>query len=250
MIDESLRSLAKGRPILIFDASDREGETDIVVPSQFITPEIVRFMRKNGGGLICTTVKGDFSRRSGLVYLEDILRNQYGKDSEITRADDMKYDKNSSFSLTINHRSTFTGISDRDRFLTISELAGFISRSKGLPDARKDFAKLFRAPGHVILLIARDGYFSERRGHTELSTYMVEKAGLIPSATIVEMLSDTGNSMTRAEAMEFAREHSLSFIDGKEIIDSWLNDQGNGYGSFRYNSSGAHTFPEGIEEIG
>jgi len=250
MISNTLQSLSSGKPILIFDAADREGETDIVIPSQFATPEMIRFMRKNGGGLICTTVKDDFARSAGLLYLEDILRNQYGQDSEITRSDDMKYDKNSSFSLTINHRSTFTGISDNDRSRTITELSKFIPESRNNAKARVEFSELFRAPGHVILLIARDGYFKNRRGHTELSTYMVEKAGLVPSATIVEMLSDSGKSMTREEAMEFAHEKSLSFIDGKEIIETWFNDQGNGYGSFRYNPSGAHTFPEGIQEIG
>jgi 3,4-dihydroxy 2-butanone 4-phosphate synthase len=249
-MDKALKDLASGKPILIFDAENRERETDIVFPSQFITPEILRFMRKEGGGLICTTIKQEFADRLGILYLEDILRNQYGRESAITRSDDMKYDRNSSFSLTINHRSTFTGVSDTDRSITISSLAKFINDSREMKDTMEEFAKSFRAPGHVILIIARANYFSQRRGHTELSTYMVERAGLIPSATIVEMLSDSGRSMTKEEAMMFAREHSLSFIEGKDIIASWLNDQGNGYGSVRYNPSGAHPLLEGIKEVG
>lgn len=250
MIDKALTDLASGKPILVFDAENRERETDIVFPSQFVTPEAVRFLRKFGGGLICTTVKQDFADRLGMLYLEDILRNQYGKTSQITRSDDLKYDTNSSFSLTINHRDTFTGVSDIDRSITISSLAKFIKDSQGVQNPMEEFSRSFRTPGHVILIIARDGYFSQRRGHTELSTYMVERAGLTPSATIVEMLSDSGRSMSKSESMKFAEDNSLSFIEGKDIIDTWLNDQSNGYGSFRYNPSGAHPFSERIKEIG
>lgn len=46
MISSALQSLRSGKPVLIFDSSDREGETDIVVASQFVTPQIIRMMRK------------------------------------------------------------------------------------------------------------------------------------------------------------------------------------------------------------
>ena len=75
--------------------------------------------------------------------------------------------------------------------------------------------------GHIHLLIATDGYFKNRRGHTELSTYLVEQAGLIPSATIVEMLSDSGYSMTYDETKKYADQNSLDIITGDEIIKYW-----------------------------
>ena len=87
-----------------------------------------------------------------------------------------------------------------------------------------EFYREFRIPGHVHLLISRDGYFSERRGHTELATYIVERAGLVPSATLAEMLSDSGRAMTLEEARNFAMDHNLTFIEGKEIIEKWTND--------------------------
>jgi 3,4-dihydroxy-2-butanone 4-phosphate synthase len=38
------------------------------------------------------------------------------------------------------------------------------------------------------------------------------------------MLSDSGRAMTFEEARNFAVEHNLTFIEGKEIIEKWTND--------------------------
>jgi 3,4-dihydroxy-2-butanone 4-phosphate synthase len=44
---------------------------------------------------------------------------------------------------------------------------------------------------------------------------------LIPSATIVETLSDSFNSMTLEESKKYADEHNIVLINGKEIIDDF-----------------------------
>ncbi len=51
----------------------------------------------------------------GLPYLEDVLRTSSLVPDILLDASDLKYDRNSSFSLTVNHRNTFTGIPDVDR---------------------------------------------------------------------------------------------------------------------------------------
>ena len=230
MLEKALEDIQSGKPVLIFDAKDREGETDIVYASQFIDNEKIRFMRKVGGGLICTTVRESDAGHLGLPFIQDFYRQHLGLDPRATDHSDLKYDHNSSFSVTINHRSTFTGVPDKDRSLTITRFSSFLSHLEQYNgDARTLFSDQFRMPGHVILIIARDGYFRVRRGHTELSAYLVEKAKLIPSATIVEMLDDDGNSLPREKARQFARENSLTFIEGNTIIEQWQNDQGNGY---------------------
>ncbi|WP_393970703.1 3,4-dihydroxy-2-butanone-4-phosphate synthase [Oxyplasma meridianum] len=251
MFNREIADLRSGKPIMIFDFKDREGETDLVIPSQFVNTEIIRFFRKQGGGLICTTMKEEIARTLHLPFLDDLYRKFLYQGTRLADASDMKYDKTSSFTVTINHRDTFTGVSDHDRSKTINEFSNFISEMKQLKnDPGVEFSKRFRSPGHVILLIAREGYFSVRKGHTELSTYMVEKAGLIPSATIVETLSDSGKSMSRDEAMEFARSNKLNFIDGSDIVSEWLEDESNGIGSIRYNTPGAYTLSQGIKKIG
>ena len=233
MISEAIQSFRSGKPVLIFDSQDREGETDIVFPSQFVNIEAMKFMRKNGGGLICTTMKETDAVRIGLPFIEDFYREHLGLGQKVLDASDLRYDTNSSFSVTINHRNTFTGVPDRDRAFTISAFASYLQGLSTYNGTARDvFSSQFRIPGHVILLIARDGYFARRRGHTELSTYLVESAGLIPSATIVEMLDDNGYSLSHDKARKFAEDHSLTFIEGKYIIDQWANDQSHGYGSF------------------
>jgi len=242
VIEKAISSLKAGKPLLIFDSKDREGETDIVFPSQFINSDIIRFMRKMGGGLICTTLKEADARRIGLPFIEDFFRQHLDFNHKVFDNSDLRYDRNSSFSVTINHRNTFTGIPDRDRSLTIASFANFLGRlSQFDGNVQEEFSREFRIPGHVILIIARDGYFEKRRGHTELSTYLVERAGLIPSATIVEMLDDSGYSLPENKARKFAAENSLTFIEGEDIIASWLNDKGNGYGGLRHIASGTHS---------
>jgi 3,4-dihydroxy 2-butanone 4-phosphate synthase len=132
---------------------------------------------------------------------------------------DIPYDEKSAFSITINHRKTFTGIPDNDRALTIKEFATLLGIASLNIDAGLNLLhKEFRSPGHVFLLIAAKGLLNEREGHTELSTFMVKQAGLIPSATIVEMLDDSGTSLPKEKAIKYAAENNLSFVEGDEII--------------------------------
>ena len=223
-LDQAIGDMKHGSPILIFDDAKREGETDLIFASQFVTSDSIKMLRKEAGGLICTTIRKREADLIQLPYLEEIYERflPYGK--KATNTSDMGYDKHSSFTFTINHRSTYTGIPDMDRHVTISKLVEFIKNIDSREDIVDEFYTEFRIPGHVHLLIAREGYFSERRGHTELATYLVERAGLVPSATLAEMLSDSGRAMTFEEARNFAVEHNLTFIEGKEIIEKWTND--------------------------
>ncbi len=228
MMERALQEFASGKPVLIHDSLSRENETDIVVASQFMTPEIIKFMRKNAGGMICVTIKEKDALRIGLDYVGNMVTL---KDRQLLYSGDVKYDQTSPFSLWINSRDTFTGISDIDRAATIKGLSSFITRIPGYNGtAPSAFSKEFRIPGHVPVIIAREGYFGVRRGHTELSTYLMEKGKLVPSATVVEMLGDDGHSLPSSDARKFAEKHSLIFIEGSEIIESWSDEAHNGNG--------------------
>lgn len=222
---EVIEKIKNGSPVLIYDSDKREGETDIVVPSQFIKKENILEMRKNGGGLICTSLTYDHAMKLGLDYLVNIFSKSGMEIFKYLYPNDIPYDEKSSFSITINHRKTFTGIPDRDRALTISEFAKLLSRidSMDVASARVEFGKDFRAPGHVHLLIASKDLLNGRRGHTELSTALMIMAGLIPSATMVEMLGNDGFSLPFSKAKNYAAEHNYPFIEGKEIIERWEN---------------------------
>jgi len=139
------------------------------------------------------------------------------------KPNDIPYDTKSSFSLTINHRKTFTGITDRDRAFTISEFAKIVKLTFSCENgyAAKTFAQNFRSPGHVHLLNASDDLVLKRQGHTELATAVLVLAGLTPTATICEMMGDNGYARPKTSAREYAKKHELTYLEGKEIIETW-----------------------------
>jgi 3,4-dihydroxy 2-butanone 4-phosphate synthase len=224
-IHKAIEDLKAGKFILIYDADGREEETDLVINSQFITPESIRTMRTEGGGLICTTLDYDTQSKLGLPYLSEVFLGMGDKYDVMRKLipNDIPYDEISSFSLTINHRKTFTGITDNDRAYTISEFAKLMKSINQLENghAQKMFGEQFRAPGHVHLLNASAKLLTARRGHTELATAINIMAGLIPSATICEMMGSNGKARDKESANKYAEEHDFVFLEGYEVIEAW-----------------------------
>ena len=218
MIDAAVEALARGEFVLLYDFDNRERETDFAIRSDAVTPAHIRQMRKDGGGLICTAVHPDAAKRLGLPFAHDLLRacSLVEKDGEVP------YDRknHSSFSLWVNHRETYTGITDRDRALTVTAIAEEVKRS--LNGGGHDFAAHFRTPGHMALLRAADRLLDERRGQTELSIALAAMADVTPAVTICEMLDDdTGFALSKEGAMEYARKHGLVFVEGQDVLDRW-----------------------------
>ena len=218
MIDEALAALRDGKFILLYDFDDREGETDFAIRSDVVTPRHIFQMRKDGGGLICTAVHPEAARRLGLPFASDALRAI----AVAEREGDIPYDRknHSSFSLWVNHRNTFTGITDRDRALTVNAIAEQVKQA--LNGGSVNFHEVFRTPGHMALLRAADGLLDRRKGQTELSIAMAEMAGVTPAITICEMLDDeSGYALTKADARLYAQKHALEFVEGPEVMERW-----------------------------
>ncbi|HIJ00248.1 MAG: 3,4-dihydroxy 2-butanone 4-phosphate synthase [Candidatus Methanomethylophilaceae archaeon] len=222
-IKKALEDLQKGKIVLVYDFDDRERETDMIMASQFMTHEHIRRMRKDAGGLICTTVYGPVAEELGLPFLTDLLAvaaKEFPSMSGLAPFD-IPYDTKSAFSVTINHRDTYTGITDRDRALTISELAKIVGMEDNPEKKREELWKHFRSPGHVHLLRTSNELLKERKGHTEMSTALTLMAGLISSATVCEMMGDDGNALSKAEAKRYADRNDFVFLEGEELIDAW-----------------------------
>jgi len=223
----ALQELKEGRPILVYDSEGREEETDIVVPADFATPELVRMLRSDGGGLLCLAIHPEIANKLGIPFLTDVWKDAISKYPvfEEVWPNDIPYDEKSSFSITINHRDTFTGITDNDRSLTITELARLGENILKNEYMVGDFGREFRSPGHVILLRAAEGLLKNRKGHTELSVALMEMAGLTPMTAICEMLGSDGNSLRIADSKEYAKRNGLAFIEGKEAIETFLSGE-------------------------
>jgi 3,4-dihydroxy 2-butanone 4-phosphate synthase len=218
VIDRALAALRDGKFVLLYDFDDREKETDFAIRSDAVTFTHIRQMRKDGGGLICTAVHPTAAKRLGLPFASDALRAI----AVAEREGDIPYDRknHSSFSLWVNHRNTFTGITDRDRALTVNAIAEQVKHA--MNGGSVNFHEVFRTPGHMALLRAADGLLDVRRGQTELSVAMADMAGITPSITICEMLDDeSGYALSKADAKKYAKVHGLEFVEGPEVLEQW-----------------------------
>jgi 3,4-dihydroxy 2-butanone 4-phosphate synthase len=221
-LKEAINAICKGKMILLYDADDREGETDLVIPAISITPADVARMRRDGGGLICVAIHDSVAEKLGLPFISDVLRSISLNGNKALRTlvekkGDIPYDSRSSFSLWVNHRNTFTGITDNDRALTIKKIGETVQRV--LNGERIDFGEEFRSPGHVALLRAASGLLNERRGQTELSIELALKAGINPSMVVCEMLDEkTGKALSKEDARKYSLKNNMPFIEGKNIV--------------------------------
>lgn len=223
-VERGIEYVKKGKTVLIYDAADREGETDFVMPASAVTPKDIAYYRNEGGGLICVAIHPVAAEKLGLPLISDILINVTGEFFPIRKMvegkGDLSYDKRSSFSLWVNHRDTFTGITDRDRALTIKLIGEAVDET--LNGNTYDFCDEFRTPGHVSILKAADGLLDERRGQTELSVVLALLAGIPPAMAICEMLdTETGAALTKEDAIAFALERDTVFIEGKDIVEAY-----------------------------
>ena len=205
-MDKAVNALKEGKMILLHDSSGREDEIDMVMPAGSVTAKDIYEMRKMGGGLICLAISSDFAKTLDLPHMTDIMEmsNETVKGLIPQKT---AYGDKPAFSLAVNHKKTFTGITDNDRALTITEFSKLSNN--------RDLVKNFYAPGHVHLLIAKD--LKMRRGHTELSIELAKKAGITEAMVLCEMMSETHNAQTIDEAKFYAKKNNLEFIDGGKI---------------------------------
>ncbi|MDR3283434.1 MAG: 3,4-dihydroxy-2-butanone-4-phosphate synthase [Candidatus Methanoplasma sp.] len=219
-----LNDIKNGKIILVYDFDDREREADMTIASQFVTVDALRRMRHDAGGLVCTTTPNRLAADLGLPFLSDVFwdaREKYPL-LEAMAPNDIPYDNTkSSFGVTLNHRKTYTGITDADRALTITEYVKTIFGDAPVDQKIRDLGNNFRAPGHVHLLNTTKKILKTRRGHTELCTALMYMAGVHPSATLCEMMGDNGGATGKDRVMEYAEKNDMSFITGDEIISAW-----------------------------
>ena len=226
---KALQELKDGKIVLVYDADGREEETDMVIASEHVTPAAVKMLRKDAGGLICTTADTRVQKALGLPFMTELflgMAEHYPVMHSLI-PNDIPYDVKSAFGITINHRRTFTGITDNDRALTIHEFALLAKRALTSEDgwAKQEFGKNFRAPGHIHLLNTAERILETRFGHTELASALVIMAGLVPSATVCEMMGDDGKALSKKEARVYAKTHGLVFLEGADVIEAWKSCQ-------------------------
>ncbi|MFE4373737.1 bifunctional 3,4-dihydroxy-2-butanone-4-phosphate synthase/GTP cyclohydrolase II [Streptomyces sp. NPDC056835] len=193
-VEQAIRDIAAGRPVVVVDDEDRENEGDLVIAAEMATPEIIAFMMSECRGLICAPMEG-----AELDQLE--LPQMVGHNTESMRtAFTVSVDASAAHGVT-------TGISAADRATTLQLLAA--------GDAEPgDFVR----PGHVFPLRAKTGGVLVRNGHTEAAVDLARLAGLRPAGAIVEIAGEDGVMLRLPELIPFARKHGLTIISIEDLI--------------------------------
>jgi 3,4-dihydroxy 2-butanone 4-phosphate synthase len=213
-VERAIAAFQAGEPVCIHDFDDREGETDLVYPAAPVDHTDVARLRNDAGGLLCVALAPAVADAAALPYLSETL------DHPAVGEDELAYGDRSSFSLTVNHHETFTGITDEDRALTIAALGEYAAAAAEGAADETTFADTFRAPGHVHLLRAAPNLLSDRQGHTELGIALAQAAGVPPAVVVCEMLDDeTGTARSTADARAYADANDLVFVEGQTLVE-------------------------------
>ena len=156
-VEDAIRAFSQGNPVMVFDSDFREKETDLLWPATAATPAVMRRLRIDCGGLLFLAIGDEIGQMFDLPWLQDLHTHpELVNDNPVLShliTNDLQYDTRSAFTLSINHRDTYTGITDRDRSLTtkrFGELSGsLMEKSISGEEAFKELGKEFRTPGHI-----------------------------------------------------------------------------------------------------
>ncbi|MFF7439074.1 bifunctional 3,4-dihydroxy-2-butanone-4-phosphate synthase/GTP cyclohydrolase II [Streptomyces sp. NPDC008122] len=193
-VEQAVRDIAAGRPVVVVDDEDRENEGDLVIAAEKATPEIVAFMMSECRGLICAPMEDEELQRLELPQMVE-------HNTESMRT---------AFTVSVDASPTHgvtTGISAADRATTLRMLASGSHEPS-------DFVR----PGHIFPLRAKPGGVLVRNGHTEAAVDLARLAGLRPAGAIVEIAGEDGVMLRLPELVPFARKHGLTIISIEDLI--------------------------------
>ena len=219
-VEQAVEDIRAGRFVIVADDEDRENEGDLICAAQLVTPELVNFMIRKAGGLICVALPGERVDQLGLTPMSEANVDAY------RTAYTVSIDAAPRFGVT-------TGISAQDRATTIQVAVDPATVPGDL-----------RHGGHVFPLRAREGGVLQRVGHTEAAVDLARLAGLYPAGVICEILNEDGTSARRPELEQFARQHGFTFITVAQLVAHRLKNERlvhrvaearlpTGYGSWR-----------------
>jgi 3,4-dihydroxy 2-butanone 4-phosphate synthase / GTP cyclohydrolase II len=200
-VEQAIEDIRAGKFIIVADDEDRENEGDLVCAAQLVTPEMVNFMIRKAGGLICVALSGERVDQLGLAPMSETNIDDY------RTAYTVSIDASPRFGVT-------TGISAQDRATTVKVAVDPATTPGDL-----------RHGGHVFPLRSREGGVLQRVGHTEAAVDLARLAGLNPSGVICEILNEDGTAARRPHLEKFARDHELTFITVAQVVAHRLKNE-------------------------
>lgn len=190
-IEEGIYELMQGRVVIVVDDEDRENEGDFVALAEKCTPEVINFMVTHGRGLVCTPITEQRARELHLNPMVDHNTDPHG----------------TAFTISVDYKTTTTGISAHERSDTIKALID--------PDVK---GSDFKRPGHIFPLIAKEGGVLRRAGHTEAAVDLARMSGAYPAGVICEIMNEDGSMARVPQLRELADKYELKMITIKDLI--------------------------------
>ena len=182
-IADIVADIKAGKMVILVDDEDRENEGDLIIASQFVTPEAINFMATHGRGLICLTLTEARCQQLNLPLM----------------VQDNRAPHRTAFTVSIEAaEGVTTGISAHDRSRTVQAAVAANARPSDIIQ-----------PGHIFPLMAQNGGVLVRAGHTEAGCDLAELAGLEPSGVICEVLKDDGTMARLPDLLEFGARHGI-----------------------------------------
>lgn len=191
-VESVIADIRAGRMVIVTDDEDRENEGDLICAAEAITPEMVTFMVREGGGMLCVPVSLAIAQQLN-------LESMVPENREAFRTD---------FTVTVDAAEGITtGISSADRARTIRLLAR--------PESTiADFVQ----PGHINPLVAKPGGVLRRAGHTEAAVDLCRLAGLREAGVLIEIMNPDGTMARMPDLKKFARKHKLKICSIADLI--------------------------------
>ena len=191
-VEEAIEEIRQGKMVVVCDDEDRENEGDLTIAAQFVTPEAINFMAKEGRGLICLALTPQRCDELGLDLIA--AKNESAFETPFT------------VSIEARH-GVSTGISAADRARTIQVAIDPESSPRELVQ-----------PGHIFPLKAKPGGTLERVGQTEAAVDLARLAGLNPSGVICEIMNDDGTMARVPDLVEYCARHGLKMITVADLV--------------------------------
>ena len=191
---ELMKDLKSGKMIIIVDDENRENEGDLVLATDFVTPEAINFMSLRARGLICVALTYEQTERLGLSLMVDHERNLSPNKT--------------AFTVSVESaKGISTGISAADRAQTIKVVANPSSKKTDII-----------TPGHVFPIRSHKGGVLKRAGHTEASVDFCRLSGLNPSAVICEIINEDGSMARLPDLKKFSEKHKIKIGAIEDLI--------------------------------
>jgi 3,4-dihydroxy 2-butanone 4-phosphate synthase/GTP cyclohydrolase II len=192
-IEEAIEDIKQGKLLIVVDDEDRENEGDFICSAELITPEIVNFMAKHGRGLICVALPEERCDELELDLMVGINTSLHETQFTVT--------------VDLISKETTTGVSAKDRALTIKALADPSTKPRELG-----------RPGHIFPLKAKSKGVLRRAGHTEAVVDLTRLAGLEPGGALVEIMNDDGSMARMNDLVRLRKKFGIRIITIRDLI--------------------------------